>query len=47
MAAKLFQGFSFDFWDPASPTALLFAYNVGIALMFAVPAHYALKAARE
>lgn len=47
MAAKLFQGFSFDFWDPSAPTVLLFAYNVGIALMFAVPAHYALKAARE
>ena len=47
MAAKLFQGFSFDFWDPASPIALFFAYNLGIALMLAVPAHYLLKMERR
>ena len=47
MAAKLFEGFSFDFWDPASPIALFFAYNLGIALMLAVPVHYLLKLERR
>ena len=47
MAAKLFEGFSFDFWDPASPIALFFAYNLGIVLMFAAAAHYLLKLDRR
>ena len=47
MAAKLFEGFSFDFWDPSAPIALFFAYNLGIALMLAVPVHYLLKLERR
>ena len=37
---KLFQGFSFDFWDPGKPLVLLFACNLGMMLLFAVVAHY-------
>ena len=40
MAAKLFLGFSFDFWPPDRPLALLYACNLAILGLYAAITHY-------
>lgn len=44
MASKLLLGLSFDFWDPSRPDVLFFAANLAIMGLYAVCAHYSLKA---
>ncbi len=40
---KLFLGYSFDFWDPESPTILFFLYNIAIIVLMASPIYYLSK----
>jgi hypothetical protein len=43
MFAKLFQGFSFDFWDPTKPAILFFTANFSIMAIYIFAAYYGLK----
>jgi Kef-type K+ transport system membrane component KefB len=45
MFAKLFLGFSFDYWNEERPVALFFAETLGIMAVFAFAVHYAMKLA--
>ncbi|MDR2366566.1 MAG: DUF4405 domain-containing protein [Deltaproteobacteria bacterium] len=43
MGAKLFLGYSFDFWPPDRPVVLLFTGNLAIMGVYVCAIHYALK----
>lgn len=43
MGSKLFQGFSFGFWDTARPELLFYKHNLAILALYAVAAHFVLK----
>jgi hypothetical protein len=43
MFSKLFQGFSFDYWDPERPRALFFVFNLSIIGMYVFLTYYSLK----
>lgn len=43
MGSKLFQGFSFDFWNPAWPEVFFFTHNIAIMALYISITHYALK----
>jgi len=45
MFAKLFLGFSFDYWNEERPAVLFFAETVGIMTAFAFAVYYAMKLA--
>jgi hypothetical protein len=45
MFAKLFLGFSFDYWNEERPGVLFFAETLGIMTAFAAGTHYAMKLA--
>jgi hypothetical protein len=45
MFAKLFLGFSFDYWNEERPAVLFFAETVGIMTVFAAGTHYAMRLA--
>jgi quercetin dioxygenase-like cupin family protein len=47
MGAKLFLGFSFDFWNPDRPLALFFTHNLSIIGLYAVIAHFAQKGVKH
>lgn len=47
MGAKLFQGFSFDFWNPDSPFILFFACNLAIMGVYALAAHSCVRALKS
>ncbi|MDR2179628.1 MAG: DUF4405 domain-containing protein [Synergistaceae bacterium] len=43
MGAKLFLGYSFDFWNPERPAVLFFTSNLAIMGVYVCVTHYALK----
>jgi hypothetical protein len=43
MFSKLFQGFSFDYWDPERPAVLFFMFNFSILGMYVFLTYYGLK----
>jgi hypothetical protein len=43
MGAKLFLGYSFDYWDPGRPAVLFFSHNLVIMGVFVCAAHYFCK----
>jgi hypothetical protein len=43
MGAKLFLGYSFDFWNPDRPAFLFFTSNLAIMGVYVCITHYALK----
>jgi hypothetical protein len=43
MGAKLFLGYSFDFWDPDRPAAGFFTSTLAIMGVYVLATHYALK----
>jgi hypothetical protein len=43
MGAKLFPGYSFDFWNPDRPAVLFFTSNLAIMSVYVCVTHYALK----
>jgi hypothetical protein len=43
MGAKLFLGYSFDFWNPDRPTVLFFTSNLAIMGVYICVTHYTLK----
>jgi hypothetical protein len=43
MGAKLFLGYSFDFWNPDRPAVLFFTSNLAIMGVYVCATHYALK----
>jgi hypothetical protein len=43
MGAKLFLGYSFDFWDPERPAVLFFTSNLAIMGVYICATHYFLK----
>jgi cytochrome b561 len=43
MFSKLFQGFSFDYWDEERPTLLFFAANLSIMAIYIFLTYYILK----
>jgi hypothetical protein len=43
MFGKLFQGFSFDYWDGSRPAVLYFAVMLSIMSVYICAVHYALK----
>jgi hypothetical protein len=43
MGAKLFLGYSFDFWNPERPAALFFSHNLAVIGVYVCATHYALK----
>jgi hypothetical protein len=43
MGAKLFLGYSFDFWNPDRPAVLFFTSNLAIMSVYICVTHYALK----
>jgi hypothetical protein len=43
MGAKLFLGYSFDFWNPDRPAVLFFTSNLAIMGVYVCITHYALK----
>jgi hypothetical protein len=45
MFAKLFLGFSFDYWNEERPAVLFFAETLGIMAVFAFAVYYAMKLA--
>jgi hypothetical protein len=40
MGAKLFLGYSFDFWAPERPVILFFSHNLAIIGVYVCAAHY-------
>jgi hypothetical protein len=43
MGAKLFLGYSFDFWHPGRPAILFFSHNLAIMGIYVCATHYFLK----
>jgi hypothetical protein len=43
MFSKLFQGFSFDYWDEERPALLFFAANLSIMAIYIFITYYAMK----
>jgi hypothetical protein len=43
MFSKLFQGFSFDYWDPERPAILFFIFNFSILGIYVFLTYYGLK----
>jgi hypothetical protein len=43
MGAKLFLGYSFDFWHPDRPAILFFSHNLSIMGIYVCVTHYVLK----
>jgi hypothetical protein len=43
MGAKLFLGYSFDFWNPDRPAVLFFTSNLAIMGVYVCITYYALK----
>jgi hypothetical protein len=43
MFSKLFQGFSFDYWDPERPAVLFFIFNFSILGIYVSLTYYGLK----
>jgi hypothetical protein len=43
MGAKLFLGYSFDFWDPERPAILFFTHNLSIMGVYVCVTYYLLK----
>jgi hypothetical protein len=43
MGAKLFLGYSFDFWNPDRPAVFFFTSNLAIMGAYVCAAHYSLK----
>jgi hypothetical protein len=46
MGAKLFLGFSFDYWDPNRPAILFFSANLAIMGLYIGATHYIMKFTR-
>jgi hypothetical protein len=43
MGAKLFLGYSFDFWNSERPAVLFFSHNLAIMGVYACVTYYVLK----
>jgi hypothetical protein len=43
MGAKLFLGYSFDFWHPDRPAVLFFSHNLAVMGVYVCVTHYVLK----